>query len=210
MNSACSASNCVAACLLRSQRASLNSRILLNVMPAWICSRDRAEDFEESAVDDLEAALRVEQAKPLRHVVERGIETQIDLPEIGLLFLRMADVAANDDKAAVPGRALADPQPAPVGQFEVAGRRMSVVAPGEDAPGMSSKRPDTGRRFESEVPGFISSGATPEQICRLRIGKRDAIGSHRQRRRLPANFRARRRAGFARSGAAPLRDPSCP
>ena len=95
----------------------------------------QSEDLEEAAVHNLKPMLGVEQAQPLRHVVERGIEPPVGLPQARFLLLRQCDVAAHDDEALIASGAMADAQPAPVGKQYFAGCLRIAVAPGQDAAG---------------------------------------------------------------------------
>ena len=134
----------------------------------------QSEYFKEPLVDDFEPVLRVEQAKALRHVVERDIEAPVGLAEIGLLLLRQTDVAADDDEAAVAGRTVADAEPAPVGELHFTGRLRVVAAPGERPAG--TQQDLRGRAQRGERRSRLQQiGREPEKIGGLGIRQRDAI-----------------------------------
>ena len=125
----------------------------------------QAENFAEPPVDDLQAAVLVEQAEALRHVVERRIETQVDALESFLLLLEQADVAAHHDRAAVAGAALAHAQPAPVVEPRLAGRRQLRLRVAFSISGPSCA---------IGVPGRSKSDRRAQEVGRLRIGEREA------------------------------------
>ena len=160
------------------------------------------EDLEEAAVDDLEPLLRVEQAKPLRHIVERRVEAPIGLPQARFLLFRQGDVAAHDDEALVARDAMADAQPAPVRQQHFAGRLRITLAPGQDAAG--GHRIFEGRaQIAKRRARLQQRPRDTEEVGRLRIGQCDAVVRIHHH---DAFLRAFQRVGQARLCGALLRD----
>ena len=88
-NSACSAIRSGALLPDWAPAAMLSSRTSRKVSPGRTRSGGRSENLAEAPVDDLQAVVGVVQAEALRHIVERGVETQVGRRELLLLLLQV-------------------------------------------------------------------------------------------------------------------------
>ena len=67
----------------------------------------KLENFQEAPVENLEPILCIVKAEALRHVFQGSIEQQVRLTKRPFLLLEPTDVAAENDEAAIAGRAAA-------------------------------------------------------------------------------------------------------
>jgi hypothetical protein len=82
--------------------------------------RRNIKDLAEAPVDHLQPSFSVIETESLRHVRERRIQSQIGRMQFGFLVLQTANVAVDEDDAALLGRAAADPQPSSVRELGLA------------------------------------------------------------------------------------------
>ena len=179
-------------------------------MPGHDFGRRQTEDLAEATVDDLAAGSprRTGKAPATCCRAPRRAAGWSPSASPSCSFMQ-ADVAADDDEAAVLRRAAADAQPAAVGQARLVARRRirrgdraAVPAPPSRALGRAL------RQVGDRCSGLQRRRRRPEEVGGLRVGQRDLAARRRPRRCPRASFRAHRRAASAPSGAARPRAPS--